>query len=433
MISMTLHENSSLREKYYQFTHKSGLDVYVFPKKLSTYYAVIGTKYGSVDNRFRLVGESNFTSVPDGIAHYLEHRMFTQSDGSDITERFSECGADSNAYTTYTKTVYLFSTTEQVERSLAALLEMVTDPYFTEELVEKERGIIIQEIRMGEDNPYYRCFDRLMESMYHSHSVRNNVAGTVDSVTEITAEMLEQCYRTFYNPHNMALVVCGDIAPETVAKVVDETLPDSFCAKDMERRYDNEPPEVFRAQYECEMEVAKPIFNIGIKDVSIPSGDEQRMHRYAAMSILCDAIFSRAGDLYTTLFEQGMISPDFSASYSISDTFAFTVISGDADDPMGVLVQIQETLKRLASEGIPDEDVERSRRVLYSEYVKDFDSTEEIANNMIDFILDGSDLLSFGKHLQSVTKGEIDSLLQNAFKGEYFSISVVRPQRKEYT
>ncbi len=431
MSTMTLFENPNLGEKYFRFTHKSGLDIYVFPKKLSSCYAVFGTKYGSIDNCFQIKGRKDFIQVPDGIAHYLEHRMFTQSDGSDITERFSDCGADSNAYTTYTKTVYLFSTTEQVEEALSALLDFVTDPHFTPELVERERGIIVQEIRMGEDNPYNRCFDQMMEALYHCHSVRSNVAGTAESVGEITADMLNQCYQTFYNPKNMALVVCGDIAPETVAAIADKTLPANFVSKEIERHYADEPETVRSAVIECEMAVSKPMFSIGIKDSCIPEDDCERMHRYAAMSILCDAVFSRSGELYNSMFEDGMISPDFSASYSIAQTFAFTAISGDADDPMTVLARIKKHLTELAQKGIAPEDVERSRRVLYSEYVKDFDSTEEIANNMIDFIMDGADLLDFGEQLKSVTVEELNQLLHTAFRDEYFAISVVRPQRKE--
>ena len=428
---MILHENPRLREKYFQFEHKSGLNIYVFPKNLSVTYALFGTRYGSVDNCFRFEEEKEFTTVPDGIAHYLEHRMFTQADGSDITERFSACGADSNAYTTYTKTVYLFSTTEQSEQALAALLSFVTEPYFTEELVERERGIIVQEIKMCEDSPYDRCFDRLMEAMYHKNSVRVSVAGTVSSVGEITADMLNRCYRAFYNPKNMAVVVCGDISPERVGQIADQVIPESFRAEVVERKHESEPTCVKESVVECEMEVSKPIFNIGIKDSVLCEDGEQRMHRHAAMSILCDAIFSRSGVLYNQLFEKGMISPDFSCSYSSAETFSFSVISGDADDPIKVLSLIKKHLRDLEKTGIHAADIERSRRVLYSEFVKDFDSAEEIANNMIDFIMDGADLFAYGDHLMSVTEEEIEELLKNAFKDEYFSISIVRPKGKE--
>lgn len=431
MDQLTVFENPVLREKYYRFYHESGLAVYVFPKAHSTTCAFFGTRYGSVDTCFRLRGEENFTTVPDGIAHYLEHRMFTQADGSDITERFSEYGADSNAFTTYGKTVYLCSCTERAEESIEALLHFVTEPNFTEELVEKERGIIIQEILMGEDDPYNRCFDQLMEAMYHTCRVRNNVAGSVASVSKITAEMLNRCYDVFYNPRNMALVVCGDVTPETVSEVVDRTLPKQFAAREVERLYEGEPRCVRETLAETQMVVAKPIFSIGIKDPVLLSDGEERMRRYAAMSLLCDVIFCRSGELYNTLFEEDLISPDFSFYYICSELFAYTAVSGEADDPENILVRVKAYIQMLAEKGIAAADFERSQRVLYAEYVKNFDSTEEIAYNMIDFIFDDAELLTFGDKLMGVTLDEVNALLKTSFSDQYFSLSVIRPKRKE--
>lgn len=431
MSNFTVFENPVLREKYVRFYHESGLPVYVFPKEHSTTCAFFGTRYGSQDNCFRSEGETEYNTVPNGIAHYLEHRMFTQEDGSDVTERFSALGADSNAFTSYSKTVYLCTCTERAEEAIETLLSFVTEPYFTEELVEKERGIIVQEILMGEDNPYNRCFDNLMEAMYHVCSVRNNVAGSVKSVSKITAEMLNRCYDTFYNPTNMALVVCGRITAEEVAGVVDRALPKHFRAQTTERRYASEPRTVRVAKTEAYMMVAKPVFSIGVKDPDLIEDGEARMRKYAAMSILCDCLFCRSGELYNNLFESGVISPDFSFYYTCSDLFAYTAISGEADDPEEVLRRIRAYIDALAEGGIPLSDFERSQRVLYSEYVKNFDSTEEIAYDMIDFIFDRSDLLSFGDKLMGVTLDEVNALLKTAFRNEYFSLSVVWPKRKE--
>jgi len=431
MSTVTTYENSLLHERYFRFTHKSGLDVYVFPKKLSTTYAVFGTRYGSIDNCFRIKGEGEYTTVPDGIAHYLEHRMFTQPDGSDITERFSQYGADSNAYTTYTKTVYLFSCTDNAESSLEALVNFVTRPHFTEPLVARERGIIVQEIRMGEDDPYEQCYDRLLQAMYHNHSVRTSVAGSVESVSEITAEMLNFCYRAFYNPTNMALVVCGDLTPEQVERVVHRAVPEDFVAVEVEKKRVFEPDTVKVGLTERCMTVAKPIFAIGIKDNRPEVDSRRRIERCAAMSILCDILFSRSGDLYNTMFESDMVSPDFSGSYACSETFAFISITGEADDPMAVLAQIKSHISSLAKRGVSENELERSKKVLYSEFVKDFDSTEEIANNMIDFILDGADLLDYGNCIRGVTKETVDSLLRETFHDEYFCISVIWPEGKE--
>lgn len=433
MRTMIEKYSSALGERYYQISHKSGLDIYVFPKKLTATYALFATKYGSIDNCFR-TENGEIVTVPDGIAHYLEHRMFTQADGSDITERFSEFGADSNAYTTFTKTAYLFSCTENFEKSLAALLDFVTEPYFTEELVEKERGIIAQEIKMCEDDPYDRCFCGLLEALYQENAVRREVVGTEDSVNQITAQMLNACYRTFYTPNNMALIVCGDVRPERVARIVNKTLPKSYTPVRVERVYPEEPRAVATPLKEAYMNVSKPIFSIGVKDVDFFGEPAVRSKRDAAMSVLCEMLFSRSGELYNRLFEENIITPDFSYGYSISDTFAFVSVSGEAENPSTVLCEIKKYLCTVKEKGLSREDFERSRRVLYADYVKGFDSTDEIANSMLEFLFDGGDILDYGEILKAVTFEEVEALLQGAFEEDLFAMSVVYPDaqgRKE--
>ncbi len=429
-MKMTEFHSESLDEKYYRLQHKSGLDIYVFPKKMTTAYALFATKYGSIDNHFKTAdGEFH---VPDGIAHYLEHRMFTQADGSDITERFSECGADSNAYTTFTRTAYLFSCTENFEESLAALLEFVTEPYFTEELVERERGIIIQEIKMGEDNPYDRCFFGLLESLYQKNSVRIDVAGSVESVKKITADMLNTCYRTFYTPNNMALVICGDVSPETVMAVADKSLPDRYIATKVERIYEEEPREIVTPLREDHMtNVTKPIFSIGIKDVDFMGTTAERSKREATMEVLCEVLFSHSGDFYNRLFEENVITPDFSCGYSITETFAFVSVSGEAENPNLVLEKVKKYIRDTKKNGLSKEDFERCRRVLYSDYVKGFDSTDEIANSMLEYLFDGGDVFEHGEILQSITFEDITALLNSVFDEELFAMSVVYPDEAE--
>ena len=420
----------ALGEKYYQLRHKSGLDIYVFPKKLTVTYALFATKYGAIDNCF-CVENGETVSVPDGIAHYLEHRMFTQADGSDITECFSEYGADSNAYTTYTKTAYLFSCTENFEKSLGALLDFVTEPYFTDELVEKERGIIVQEIKMCHDDPYDRCFLGLLEALYQKNGVRTDVVGTEESVSRITADMLNHCYRTFYTPNNMALIVCGDVTPERVMRVANKTLPKNFASVSVKRVYPDEPRALAAPLKETYMNVSKPIFSIGIKDVDFAGDAIQRSKRDATMSVLCEVLFSRSGEFYNRLFEEGIITPEFSYGYSISETFAFVSVSGEADDPHLVLEEMKKHVKKAKENGISREDFERCRRVLYADYVKGFDSTEEIANNMLELLFDGGDILEYGEVLNTVTFEEVGALLRNAFEEDLFAMSVVYPDTQE--
>ena len=418
-----------LKERYFKITHKSGLDIYVFPKKMTGSYALFGTEYGSVDNRFRIKGDGEFVTVPDGIAHYLEHRMFTQRDGSDITERFSVCGADSNAYTSFNKTVYLCSSADNFEEALAALLDFVTQPYFTEELVEKERGIIIQEIKMTDDSPYSKGYRRILEAMYKSNSVRVDIAGSVESVSQITADMLNSCYKTFYTPNNMSVVVCGDITPEKVMEIADATIPDDFVSVDVERCYCfDEPDEVNMPLCKDYMEVSKPIFTIGVKDNESGLDDRERMRKFTEMSVLCELIFSKSGELYNYLFDSGKVTPDFSASYLTSKTFAYTLISGESDMPEEVFEYIKDYVKKFS---FTSDELSRCKRVLYAEFVMDFDSTEEIANNMIDYIFEGFDLFEYGRMLENVSEDDVNRLLGKMFRDEYYAMSVIYPLQEE--
>ena len=219
MNNFEIFESSAVREKYYLHHHPSGLDIYLFPKKLTTTYAVFGANYGSVDNTFKTSKDGDFITVPDGIAHFLEHKLFANEDGSDAFEHFSAFGADANAYTSFNKTAYLFSCTDNFEESLGELLDFVTHPYFTEDSVKKEIGIIAQEIKMYDDTPSDRCFYGMLEGMYEHHSIRRNICGSVDSISKITPKLLYDCYGTFYNLSNMALVISGDVELDTVIRI----------------------------------------------------------------------------------------------------------------------------------------------------------------------------------------------------------------------
>ncbi len=429
-MKMTECYSEALDERYYRLQHKSGLDIYVFPKNMSTTYALFSTKYGSIDNHFK-TAEGEF-AVPDGIAHYLEHRMFTQDDGSDITDRFSMYGAYSNAYTSFTRTAYLFNCTEHFEESLSALLDFVTEPYFTEELVERERGIIIQEIKMGEDDPYDRCFFGLLGALYQKNSVRIDVAGSVESVKKITADMLNTCYRTFYTPNNMVLIVCGNVSPETVMAVADKSLPLRYVATEVERIYEEEPLEIVTPLHEEHMtNVAKPIFSIGIKDVDFMGTAAERSKREAVMEVLCEVLFSHSGEFYNRLFEENIITAEFSCGYSITENFAFVSVSGETENPNLVLEEVKKYIRETKKNGLSKEDFERCRRVLYADYVKGFDSTDEIANSMLEYLFDGGDIFEHGEILKNVTLEEATALLENVFDENLFAMSVVYPDEAE--
>lgn len=428
-IPCTAYRSERLREEYRKYEHPSGLDIYIFPKKMTTTYALFGTKYGSIHNRFRSAGEAEWLTVPDGIAHFLEHKLFTCEDGSDAFERFSEYGADANAYTSFNKTCYLFSCTDRFEDSLGELLDFVTHPYFTPEAVQSEIGIIGEEIRMYDDNPSDRCFYGMLEAMYETHSIRRNICGSAQSISRITPELLYQCYHTFYQLSNMALVVCGDVTDEEVLRIANAHLPSATQKKEILCANENETeaPTVHQSYREIRMQVSKPLFNIGFKDTDIPAEGDARQRKDAAMAILDEMLFSRAGALYNSLIERDMISPALSYGYSISESTAYNSLAGEAEDPRAVLEEIFRYLDQTRHCGLSRENFLRGKRVMYAEFVKSFDSTDNIANNLFSFLCEDSELLSYADILEQVTFEEVCSLFETAFRRECCALSVVLP------
>ena len=426
-MNKTEYTSALLREKYTYIQHASGLPIYVFPKKMTNTYALFSTKYGSLDTTFA-VGEGKPVTVPDGIAHFLEHKLFEAPDGSDAFARFSALGADSNAYTDYGKTAYLCAATENVEAALEELLRFVTEPHFTEESVKRERGIIAEEIREDEDSPWERAYQNLLGALYHKNPVRVSIGGTVKSIQKITPKLLYECYNTFYRFDNMALVVCGNITPEEVVAVADRVLPTSSEAKEPIRRITpDEPQSVRRTRANAKMQVAKPIFNIGIKDNILPKEPEERLRRDLSITLLNEILFSQAGPFYAELFEAGLISPSFSFGYSSTERFAFTCISGDSQNPEAVYDHLIAYLESVKKKGLLEEDFERCRRVMYSDEIRAYDSTDEIANRLLSFVFDGSQMFDVPAVLQSITKAELEELLHTLYQPQYFAMSVVRP------
>ena len=423
-----LHDNPLLREKYYEYSCECGLKVYVFPKKMTNTYALFATKYGSIDNSFRLEGEREFTHVPQGIAHFLEHKMFTAPDGSDAFDRFALYGADANAYTSYDKTVYLFSCSENFEKCFDELIEFVTHPYFTAETVKKEQGIIAQEIGMTDDLPSLRSYYGMLRGLYSACHIRNNICGTVESISRITPELLYRCNEVFYSASNMAIVVCGDVDPDKIFEQVSKNIGDGFgVCRDIERQHPAEPREICSRKVQCRMQVAKPLFSIGIKDVNIPTKPSDRARRDAIMSMINDLLFSQTGELYNSLYEEGLISPDLSSSYTISESFAFHSVSGESYCPETVFDRVREYVAKIRRDGFEREDFERCRKVFYSSFVREFDSTDDIANNLIAFVFDGIEMFDYADIIASLTYEEVIDALRADMPDELFTLSVVYP------
>lgn len=410
-------------ECYYLIRHRSGLPIYVFPKKMTSVFALFAAKFGSVD---RTDGQG--AKLPAGVAHFLEHKMFSNADGTDSFERFSSYGADANAYTAATRTVYHFSAVERFEESFLELMQFVTRPYFTEESVLRERSIIAEEILQTTDNPFNRAYYGMLSGLYRTHPVKDEICGTLASIEKITPEMLYRAYRTYYCLSNMTLIVCGDVDPEAILQAADRVLPDTFSGAVPMRPPVREEPAVVRKFTKAHGQVATPAFCIGVKDTDIPVLPAERARKDACMSVLSEMLFSPSGELYNRLLCEGRIGADFSADYTITESFAFLRITGEAGDPEDVFREICAYIAEKQKTGLSREDFERCRRVEYAEYIKGFDSTEEIAEMLLSFVQEGAEPFSYAELLRGMAFPDVEALFKTCFVPSYFTLSVVYPE-----
>ena len=426
MRETALQISSLLGEMYYKIPHKSGLDIYVYPKDVSTTFASIAVNYGAADRQFRLAGEKEYTAIPDGTAHFLEHKMFEMEDGSDAFDYFAETGADANAFTSSLTTCYLFSCTEEFEESLAILLDMVAHPHFTEESVEREKEIIAQEIKMSEDQPSDALYYGLMQSLYRKNNQRIRVAGTVESIADITADTLRRAHSVFYNLRNMALFVCGNVTPEDVIEVADQVLAAAPEAS-FEVLREAEPAALAEKRFVQQMQVSKPLFCIGVKDIDISENPRERMKKQCIMDILNDVLFSRSSPFRNDLYENGWISSSMSYGFTHCLEFSHNVISGESKDPETVYEKYISYLAQVQKDGVDPAAFERCKRVLYANCVSSFDDASEICHNMMDTILDGEDPLEEPRIIASITLEDANRVLRSLFCEERTAMAVIMP------
>jgi predicted Zn-dependent peptidase len=425
MNEIKLFTSELLGEKYYKIEHQSGLNIYVWPKNMSTTYGIFSVNFGGSVTQYGLCGES--FSLPQGCAHFLEHKLFDNPDGKNADDVFSALGAYVNAYTSNDKTAYLFSAADNVYECLEHLIYFVTNPYFTKETVNKEIGIIAEEIRGCIDDPYDRCYLNMLGGMYFQDPVKNEICGSEKSISRITPEILYRCCEHFYTPANMTLSVCGNITPEEVVDIVDATLTRSrtpipsvkpFC----------EPREVREAYIQKKMQVGKPLFAIGIKDTDIPTDSKERYKKTEAVNMLLRIMFSESGDFYMNMLEKGLVSPGFDVGYSCNSRTAFVMMSGESDDPVKLLDQVKAYVANTLARGIDRRDFEREKKCLYASYLSDFDSTEDIAFAMNSSASEGIDIFTYTDMLDSIDFDYVSDLVNKIFVDECITLSVIYPQ-----
>ncbi len=420
---MKITESPELREKLYEIDHKSGLKVFVMPKEnYKSAYAVIGTKYGSIDTCFKRSDKKDFIRVPEGIAHFLEHKLF-ESEELDAFTRYAETGASANAYTSFDKTCYLFQCTDRFEDSLRILLDFVTHPYFTKETVEKEQGIIGQEITMYYDVPGWMSTFNLLKCLYKNHPVRIDIAGTVESIAQITDKLLYDCYDTFYNLNNMALAVVGNVQPEQVLKICDEVLKKSDDVT-VERVFDEEPRDIVKSYEEYNLAVSMPVFSFGYKEAC--TTPLRTIKETVEMNILLEILAGETSALYSELFEKGLINTTFSKEYFTGSGYEAVIFEGESTDAAAVAQAIKNQVAKLRKDGIGDEEFESVRRSLYGKEIMSYNVTDDVANGIIGCYFAGYSIFDVVEAFKTVQKEDIEKLLSEKLDEKYSALSVVK-------
>ncbi|MDQ0299194.1 putative Zn-dependent peptidase [Salibacterium salarium] len=418
---------NQLQETIHKEKLPNGLTVYVIPKPgFHKTFASFTTNYGSIDNRFVPIGKNETVEVPDGIAHFLEHKMFEDEQG-DVFQTFGEQGASANAFTSFTKTAYLFSSTQETDKNITTLLDFVQHPYFTEQSVEKEKGIIAQEIRMYEDNPDWQLFFNLLSNLYQHHPVKIDIAGTVDSIHKITKDDLYECYETFYHPSNMILCVAGDADPEHIIQLVKENqAAKSFKAPDkIERVLEQEPEAVANSKTVVPMSVNTPKVMIGYKILPTEKEGQDLLRYELSVEILLEALFGAGSDAYEALYEEGLIDDSFSSEFMLERSVSFVAIGGDTSDPETFEQRIMDTLDKAMNDGIDDEQIERVRNKKIGGFLKQLNSPEFMANQYTDYAFHDLHMFDAVPLLEQITAEEVNAFLSTLFQEKARAVSQI--------
>lgn len=421
-------ENKTIKESVLFGVHESGLRVYIVPKtNFCKYYAIYGTEYGSINDTLRPLGSDEKIKLPDGIAHFLEHKLFEQEDGSNAFDSFALTGASSNAFTSFDMTAYLFSCSDNFYENLDILLEFVNHPCFTDENVAKEQGIIGQEIKMYDDDPNWRLFFNMLQAMYHNNPVKTDIAGTVESISHITPELLYKCCETYYNPSNMLLVLVGDIDADMAVSYIDKHVSCDKKSGEVVREEISEPSHVVKQYTSQKLSVSKPMFMIGFKEKETGVCGKELLKKQVVTQILMRLLFGSSSEFYMKLYEQGLIDGSFGTDIEFEKSYGFSSLSGESNEPRKVFELVLEHIEKVKKAGLNADDAERAKRVLIGKNLKDYNSVEKIGNDFIRSFMDGFNPLDCNDVIESVTMEDLKKRLDEHFVEEGVVLSVVEP------
>ncbi len=421
-----------LQEEYYFSRHESGLKIYVYPKKgFNTKYAIFGVKFGSVNNEFKIGNSKESIKVPDGTAHFLEHKLFEKKTHNAF-DYYAKTGASANAYTSFEKTAYLFSCSENFYKSLKILLDFVQKPYFTKKSIAKEQGIIGQEIQMYQDSPSWKVLLNLLKSLYEKHPVNIDIAGSIESIGEITPKTLYDCYNAYYNPENMVLCICGDVDCKEVFSKIEKILEkntNSLKNSEKIKSIFPEEPRVVKNKYISEnLEVSVPVFNFGFKEKV--SKEYLSAKDYVNYLMVLQILNSKSSNLYKRLLDEQLINTGTYGSEIMEGPHFLTVIfSGESTNPNKVAQIISEEIANLKKVGVNQLSFDRAKKTLYGELVSEFDSVSGIANELLSNHVSGREIFALIEELKKTTLLSVTKTLKNILNTDFSALSVILPKK----
>ncbi len=425
---MKIIESTKIKEKAYFEKLENGLNIIIIPKEnTNKKYVIWGTNFGSIDNRFIMPGSNEEVFIPDGVAHFLEHKMFEQPNGTNSLDTLMALGLEANAYTTNDHTAYLFEcSSDKFYEGLDELMDYVQSPYFTDENVEKEKGIIGQEIMMYDDDPGFKLYLNTMDCLYHKNAVKLDIAGTIESISKIDPDVLYKCYNTFYHPSNMTLVVCGNFKPEKLIEEIKKRLKHKENQGEIKRIYEVEEDSINRKIKETNMEVSVPIFMIGYKD-KLPNSEEI-VKKHIAIEVILNMLIGKSSELYKELYNNGDLLAEPDLDYEFSKQYAHVLISGQSKNPQVIYERFKTEVEKFKKNGLNEEHFERIKRKIYGDYVTEYNSVGDIARMFLSDSFKGINSFDYIEKYNTVTREYVEQVLREVFDEKKMVLSVVRPK-----
>ncbi len=422
-------EYTTIKETLYHEKLENGLNVYLLPKYgFSKTYGLFSTRFGSIDTSFVPLNEDKMIRVEDGVAHFLEHKMFDTKQG-DVSDQFSLLGASTNAFTSSSRTSYLFSTADHIDECVELLLDFVQELAVTKESVEKEKGIIGQEISMYDDDPDWRNYFGSIASLYHHHPVKIDIAGTIETVNRTTVEMLEKSYHTFYHPSNMMLFVVGNLDPEKMMDLIRENQAKKHFANPQPiiRKEISEPSSVAVKEETLYMDVVMPKLMLAIKVNDTPKSGKEKIKKELSMNLLLDLLFSKSSPIYEELLEKGWINDSFGAGFTQERDYSFIQIGGDSASYQELRDYLYDLIKKAKTIQIIKEDFERVKRKTIGSFITSYNSPEAIANMFSRYYFEGIISLDIIDEIEKITCEDVQAML-NYFDLDLTTTHLVLPK-----